>query len=201
MAEVWVAGVAAVAGAAISANAAKKGAAAQAGAANAAAAEQARQYNQSREDQLPFLQAGYGALDAQNRILAGDYSGFMASPDYLAALEAGTQQLDRGAAARGNQFGGGADADRIKFGQNLATQNLNNYWAKLAGMTGQGYQAGANLGVLGANAATNIGQSYRDAGNARASSYAGQANAYGNLLQQGAGLYGQWMTNRNQGGG
>jgi len=194
----WAA-AAAVAGAAISANAqsnaAKKGAAAQGAASDAAIAEQRRQYDLTRQDQLPFLQAAQGALTRQEAFLTGDTSGFENSSDYLFARDQALQGQERGAAARGGFMGGGADADRIALASGLATQNANNYWSRLAGQTGQGYQAAANLGQLGGQAAQNIGQSLNAAGNARASSYNNTANAWGDAATTAGGAFSQWYGN------
>ncbi|HEY6019255.1 MAG TPA: hypothetical protein VIY48_04940, partial [Candidatus Paceibacterota bacterium] len=157
-------GVAALAisayGAYSSAQAGKAGAQAQQNAANSSIAEQQREYDLSRQDQMPWLQAGQNALGLEQRYLAGDTSGFMNSPDYKFAVQQGTKQLDAGATANGNLWGGGADADRIALGQGLATQYANNYWNKLAGMAGQGQGSAQNLGVLGANTANQISGQY-----------------------------------------
>jgi hypothetical protein len=196
----WVAvGAAAVTviGGAISNNqsnkAAGRAARAQRDANFAAIEEQRLAREQAREDMLPFLQAGYGALDKQSAILNGDFTGFQNSPDYLFALNQGMNTLDHSAAARGGLFGGGHTKDLVRYGQGMASQNLNNYWSKLAGMAGQSFNAGANLGQMGQAAASNIGNAYNNIGNARASSYqqignnnaqfaAGTAGALSNLF-------------------
>lgn len=180
----------AVVGAVGQAYAANKGAKAQQAASNSAIAEQRRQYDQTREDNMPWLEAGTNALSRQQAVLDGDYTGFFSSPDYLAALDMGTKQLDAGATARGNLWGGGADADRIEFGQNLATQNLGNYWSKLAGMSGTGQQTATQLGQFGQNTANNIGNAMIGQGQARASAYGQQASAFGDLVNAGIGAYG-----------
>lgn len=191
-------GVAAAAiGAAGSIYAGNKAAGAQKRANQSAIAEQQREYDQTRQDQLPFLQAGQNAVNLQQRFLSGDTSGFQNSPDYQWAVSQGFQGLDRGAAARGNLWGGGTDADRIALGQGLATQYANNYWNKLAGMAGQGQASAGNLGALGANMAGNVGSYLQNQGAATASSYANTANAFGNLLNQGANLYGQYQASYN----
>src|SRR5690606_29586070 len=107
----------------------------------------------------------------QNAILNGDFSGFQNSPDYLFNFGQGLQALDQSAAARGGLFGGGHSKDLTKFGQGLASTHLNDYWSKLAGMAGQGYNATSDLGGLGSRMAGQIGQQYTNIGNARASSY------------------------------
>lgn len=202
-----VAAVIGVAGLALSyagskkqADAAKEGGRAQAAGADAATAETARQYDQSRADYEPFRQTGVAATGLQNAFLAGDYSGFENSPDYAYALQQGTQALDRGAAAHLSLNSGGADADRMRFAEGLATQNADNYWAKLAGQANQGFNATSNLGTLGANAANQTGANARYAGEARASSYQGQANAWTNFANQ-AGQAGAWYAGQSGWGG
>lgn len=187
-----VAGAAvAVVGGAINNRNAKKAAAGQAGAADAATEEQRRQFDLARADMQPWLQSGAQALDMQGKVLAGDYSGFMDSPDYLYARDSSLQALERDAAARGGFMGGGADADRINLASGLATQNLGNYWNKLAGMSNTGQQTAANLGQLGANFARDAGSNMMNAANARASSYAAQGNNWNQALQQGYGAFAQ----------
>src|SRR5690606_8201840 len=88
-------------GSAISNRGARRGADAQQQAALAATEEQRRQFDTTRQDLMPWMDAGRGALDQQQAVLRGDYSGFMNSPDYLYARDASLQALDRGAAARG----------------------------------------------------------------------------------------------------
>ena len=179
----------------MSSNAGKSAAKAQQQAAQAATDEQRREFDLARQDQQPFLQAGQNAVNLQQAYLRGDTSGFDQSPDYKFAVQQGTRALDAGAAARGNLFGGGADADRIALGQGLATQYANNYWNKLAGMAGQGQSSANTLGTLGANMAGNIGNYSLDAGQARASSYANSANAWGNTLNQLGNIGGQYFQN------
>lgn len=143
---------------------------------------------------MPWLNAGQTALTAEQNYLNGDTSGFTNSPDYQFAVQQGTKQLDAGATASGNLWGGGADADRISLGQGLATQYANNYWNKLSGMAGQGQSSAQNLGANGANAANQIGQQYNNIGQANASSYASNANSLSNLVGQGANIYGQYQS-------
>lgn len=191
----WVAvgvGAATLIGGAIQADSAEDAGNAAAQGGQLSIAEQRRQFDLSRQDQLPFLEAGYDALRLQNQALKGDWSGFQNSPDYAYAYQQGMQGLDRSAAARGGFMGGGADADRIALGQGLASQNFNNYWDRLAGRAGQGQSSAQNLGALGGQYATNIGNTYQDIGNTRASSYMAQGNAWGDAFGQAAGAFGQY---------
>lgn len=178
------------------ASASRSAAAAQQQAASQATAEQQREYDQTRADQLPFLQAGYGALGKENALLNGDYSGFQNSPDYQFSLNQGISALDKSAAARGSLYSGGHSQDLTQFAQGNADQFLNSYWNKLAGQAGQGQVTAGNLGALGANVAGNIGNYLTNAGQARASSYLQQGNigaqqigAFGNAISQGLGYF------------
>lgn len=178
-------------GSAISNRGARRGADAQQQAALAATEESRRQFDITRQDLMPWMDAGRGALDSQQSVLRGDYSGFMNSPDYLYARDASLQALDRGAAARGGFMGGGADADRIQLAGGLATQNLGNYWNKLAGMSGTGQQTATDLGQFGADFANQAGNNLFAGANARASSYAAQANNWNQALNKGYGAFAQ----------
>lgn len=177
-------------------NAAEDGADAQVQAANYAADLQNRQWEQTRQDMMPWLDAGRWALGRQQDFLRGDYTNALNSPDYLAANEMGLRALDRQHAGSLSLLGGGADADRIRFAGDLATQKIDNYWNRLAGVSGTGQTTAGQIGQFGANAANQMGQSAMNAANARASAYAGQANAWGNAIQGMTGLAGMYFGNR-----
>lgn len=180
------------------------------GAANAAAdanqlaiREQQRQFDLTREDMQPWLQAGQSALGQMQALNSGDFSSFTQSPDYQFAYDQGLQALDRSAAAGGMLTSGGADADRIAFGQGLATQNYGNYYNRLAGLAGAGQNAAGGLGQFGANAASNIGNLQQATGQARASSYMQRADTNAQLATGIGGLFNDWYQNnsaRNGGG-
>jgi len=179
-------------GAKAGANAIKKGN-------DAAIAEQARQYDQTREDMLPWLDAGRDSLQRQAAFLNGDWSGFEKSPDYLWSRDQGLKAVDRAAAAGGSLRSGGTDADRIAFASGLATQNADNYWNKLSGRAGTGQTAASGLGQLGANMAGNVGNLLSGSGQARASAYQQQGDT---MAQLGFGLGGvanNWWQSRNKG--
>lgn len=202
MAEVWVVGLATVAAGAYAADqqskAGKKGARAQQDAANAATAEERRQFDIAQQNQQPFLEAGYDALRRQMAALNGDFSGFQDSPDYAFTRDQSLQALDRSAAARGGFTGGGADADRLQLANGLASQQFGNWWNRLAQRAGQGQGSVQQLAGLGANMAGAIGNNLMTGAQARASSYANTANAWGNAANQAAGAFGAWMGNRGQ---
>lgn len=199
----WGIAAAAVVGA-YSANqqsrAGEKGAAAQQSASQYATDENRRQFDATRRDMQPWLTAGTDALGQQQAFLNGDWSGFQNSPDYKWAVDQGFKGLDRSAAAGGNLYSGGADADRIALGQGLATQYAGNYYNRLAGLSGTGQTAANNLGSLGQGYAMQNGQNAMNGANARASSWANSANAWSNYANQLVGAAGQWAGNRGTGG-
>lgn len=180
----WGVAVAAVVGGVAQNQAAKKGAKASGDATAMSVDEQRRQFDLTRQDMQPWLEQGQWGLEQQRRYLAGDTSGFMNSPDYKFAVEQGFKGLERSMASNLGTSSGGADADRIAFGQGLATQYGNNYFAKLQGLSGTGQQTATQLGQFGANAASNIGNAFMKDGQARASAYQAQGNAYANTANQ-----------------
>jgi hypothetical protein len=172
--------------------AAKKAGRAQASAAQQTIDEQSRLYNNSVEGAQPYAQAGTTALNQLNAVNAGDYSAFENSPDYLYARDIGIQGLDRGAAARGSLYSGGADADRIAFSSGLATQNLGNYTNRLQNMVNLGSNTQQYLGQLGQNYGNQFGNAMGIKGNANAQIAAAgpmtQAG-YGNAIASGISTY------------
>lgn len=196
-----VTGVAGIYGASQQRGAAKDAARASQQATDAAIAEQRRQFDIMQANQQPWLDAGGWALGLQRDFLGGDYSAALNSPDYQAALQEGTKALDRGATAGGNLWGGGADADRIRLGQNLASQQIGNYWNRLAGLSNTGQATGAQLGAAGMGMANNIGGLLGNNAANRASSYQNAANANTGLGFGIAGAFNNWYQNRNPGVG
>ena len=142
-------------------------------------AEQRRQFDLTRQDMMPWLTSGRGALGRLDAASNGDMSGFQQSPDYNFRFDQGMQGLDRSAAAKGSLFSGGADADRIAFGQGLASAEYGNWWNRQAGLAGVGQTTASQLGSLGAGMSSNIGNLLNNTGQARASAYqtAGDNNA------------------------
>jgi hypothetical protein len=174
---------------------ANKAADAQKGAADKSAAlqQQAMEYQKANYEKAsgnlsPFIQTGQGA----NSLLASAYGlngaaplnestlqGFYNSPDYKFALKGGSEALDNSAAAKGGVLSGNQIRAQTEYGQGLATQNLQNYFARLSGMSGQGIQAGGILGQIGTGAGNSVGASANNAGNSMMA--AGTAEASGIL--------------------
>lgn len=111
-----------------------------------------------------------------------DFSQFYKTPDYLVAMQEGIQGLDRGAAARGRLYSGGADADRMRLASNIGSNSFSNFQNNLFRLAGFGGQANNQLNQLGQNAAGGISNAMQNAGQARASGYLNQGDAWSNAL-------------------
>ena len=155
-------------------NAAKDAANSQQAAQQAAIDEQRRQFDLTQQNLSPYMNWGASAIPLLGQLNAGDYSGFLNSPDYKSGFQQGQNAIDSSAAAKGGLFGGGHTKDSIAFGSDYANQYLNGYRNSLFQQAGMGQNAAAGLGGLGANMANQIGNAYSNIGNA-------QANAYGTI--------------------
>ena len=197
----WVA-TAVVSSAVIGASASRSASKTQAAAAGQAADISQKQYEQTREDQAPYREAGYNALAEMQRTAgnvpgafkfgAGDYQ---ADPGYAFRLSEGQKSLDRQAAARGGLISGGALKAATRFGQDMGSQEYQNAYNRAytgygtdvarenqlynrqAALAGIG-QTSANLtGQFGAANAANVGNLMTGAGAAQAAGQVGIANA------------------------
>lgn len=172
--------------------AAKEGARASQDGTDASIEEQRRQFDITQGNMQPGIDAGHGALAQMQALNAGDFSSFQQSPDYQFAFDQGMQGLDRSAASRGSLYSGGADADRIKFGQGMANQNYGTYYSRLSDLATGGNATAGSLGALGANMANGIGNlTMGNAMNQRNSAY-DRSNAYTNAGDQMSSAFGSW---------
>lgn len=199
-------GMTAVAAATVySANSASKAGESQAGAARDAAQLSNEQYYQTREDQMPWMQAGERALNKLEG--AVDYTPFgmkqfQADPGYGFRLSEGQKALERSAAARGGLISGGALKAATRYGQEAGSQEYTNAFNRyqteraaklqpLQSLAGVGQTTAANLGTAGAANAATMGNYLTGGAAASAAGQVGQANA----ITQGVSQY----MNYNQG--
>jgi hypothetical protein len=181
-----------VIGAKMGSDAAGKAAAAEAQGANDSAALQREFYYRNRADLAPYQDVGTNALYNLAALHGVEYanapgnfedrartaaSRFLASPAYNFRLGEGVRALDRSAAARGQLLSGAQTKAVQGYGQNLASAEYGNYLNRLANLAGVGQTASSSAATLGANAGARIGNALYNAGAARASGYAGRADA------------------------
>lgn len=117
-------------------------------------------------------------------------SGFKATPGYEFVRSEGMRGLERSAAARGGAFSGNALRGLDQFNNGLASQEYNNYFNRLAGLSGTGQNTSQNLASLGQSSANNIGSLLSNSGAARASGIVGSANAWGGAFNQLGSMFG-----------
>lgn len=169
-------------------------------------------FNQTRQDQEPWRQAGVGAL---NQLTAGIRPGaefnrnftlndFYAEPGYGFRLSEGQKTIDNAAAARGSTLSGATLKALSRFNQNTAADefqrsydrwnnDVSNRFNRISGVAGTGQQTVQNVGNAGLNAAQQMGNNTMGAGNARASGYIAQGNSVGNTVGSLASLAGRFF--------
>jgi hypothetical protein len=201
----WMTGAAIIGSSLLSSNAAGNAADTQAAAADRAAQLQNEQYKQTREDQMPWMQAGGRALTKLEG--AVDYTPFgmdqfKADPGYAFRLSEGQKALDASAAARGGLISGNALRAATAYGQNMGSQEYTNAFNRyqqeraaklqpLQSLAGVGQTTATNLGSAGAANAGAVGNYLTGGAAASAAGTVGSANAF----NQGVSTY----LNYNQG--
>jgi hypothetical protein len=165
-------------------------------------------FDQQREDNAPWREIGTEALgQLQRGIASGKFDPsnfrFEEDPGYQFRLSEGVNALDKSAAARGMLQSGAQQKALTRFGQDFASNEYANAYARNAGQKVTNFNQLASLSNVGqvanqadANARTNMAnqvtQSTLATGNAIAQNYMNQGNirsseinAYNNIAQQG----------------
>lgn len=203
----WMIPAAIVGSSLLGGSAAKSAASTQAAAADRAAQLQNEQFQQTRQDQMPWLKAGEQALN--KLIPMTDYTKFgmdqfTADPGYAFRLSEGQKALDRSAAARGGLISGGALKAAQRYGQDMGSQEYMNAFNRyqtersaalnpLQSLAGVGQTAATNLGTMGAANAANVGNLITGGAAARGAGQVGAANA----VTGGLGTYLNYTSNNN----
>lgn len=174
---------------AMGSRAASKAADAQERAALASVDLQREQFNTARADAMPWMEVGKSALNQlQTEMgIAPGKSAFRETPGYQFQVEEGEKGVLNNLAALGMKNSGAALKALTRFRQGLADQTYGNYLNRLSSLAGTGQTQVNSTNTLGANMATNVGQTMQQAGAARASGYMGSANAWQNAISSGVG--------------
>jgi hypothetical protein len=173
---------------------------AQVDAANAASATQLGMFNQTRKDNMPWMQAGQGGLNSLMGLMnfqqgsdgswtqstdPNAYKTYLQrDPGYQVRMTEGLKALENSAAARGNLLSGNTLKDITRFGQDYASNEFGNAYNRLAGLSGTGQATGQYLGGLRSELGNQVGNNTMTAGAARASGYMGQYNVMNNSINQ-----------------
>ncbi|MCF7642934.1 DNA transfer protein p32 [Acinetobacter johnsonii] len=173
-----IAGGAAIAGGAMASSASKKAAKTQAASADQASAIQQANFEQTREDLMPYKQAGdtslkqlmgqMGSNGYFNQSYEGDKFNFQADPSYKFRQQQGFDGIQSQAAAQGGLLSGATLKALNDYNSNLASQEYgnafnrwqstdnNNYERFNADQTNR-YNRLSNLVGVGQNAAAQVG--------------------------------------------
>lgn len=187
----------------VGADASNKAASAQRSAANTASETQLQMYEQSREDQAPWRDAGAAGLNELAAALGlpgyTQTTDFTADPGYEFQRAEGQKAIDRSFAARGGLLSGAALKAASRYNQDYASNAYNQRINRLASIAGVGQTAANQNSQNAMNTGSAIGQNIIGAGNARASGYIGQANALTGALGTGLNFWqGQQYINKMQ---
>ena len=135
-----------------------------------------------------------------NPVGATEYGGFTKTPGYDFRLNEGTNAIEAGAAARGGLYSGAAMRDLLKYGQDYASSEYNQYLNRLAGRTDSGMSAAQMSGAASRNAAAGVSNALGGIGNAQAAGAIGVGNAINGGIQNALGAW-QYQKNLNAVGG
>jgi hypothetical protein len=198
----WMIPAAIIGSSLLGSSAAKSAASTQSAAADRAAELQNQQFQQTREDQAPYRQAGYTALDKMQN-MAGNVPGafkfgneaMYQDPGYAFRLSEGMKAMNNTAAARGGLISGNALRAGQAYGQQMGSQEYQNAYNRAltgyntgvasenqlynrqAGLAGIGQTAANFVGQTGAANAANVGNLITGGAAANAAGYMGAANA------------------------
>jgi hypothetical protein len=167
---------------------------------DAALAEQARQYDLSREDQAPYREAGYDALERLGQFTdpSMSHQDVMNEPGYQFGLQQGLSNIQNTAAARGGLYSGNALKALTQYGNDYATTKYGDAWNRMQSDAGNRWgrmAALAGIGQTATNQTQQAGQNFANASsnlltnNATMQGAAGmyRGNIMGNALNQLAG--------------
>jgi hypothetical protein len=165
-------------------------------------------FNQQREDNAPWRNAGAQAIkQLQASINNGTFDPanfkFTADPGYQFRLQEGVNALDASASARGRLRSGAQDRAVTRYGQNMASDEFSRAWNRnlatkttnfnqLASLANVGQIANSANQAAGSQFAANAGQSTINTGNAIAQNAINQGNVT-------ASAYQGYATTANQG--
>lgn len=132
----------------------------------------------------PAAQPAANAIGAPSTIPMTQGLGFTQTPGYQFRVQQGEQGVLNNLSALGMKNSGKALKALESFRQGIASDEYNNWLNRIAGVAGMGQTQTNQTNALSMQAASNMGNAYQDAGQARASGYIGAANAWSNGFNQ-----------------
>ena len=148
-----------------------------------------KQFEQTRQDQMPWMDAGKKALGGLDQMLYGDPSQFVNDPSYQFRKQQGMDGIESSAAASGGLLSGAALKSLNRYNSDLASQEYGNAFNRLSSVAGTGQTTATNLGQFGAQNAMNQGDYAVNGANAQANGIVGAAGhrqqGFNNILNLG----------------
>lgn len=149
----------------------------------------------------PYSQAGTEALDLyKNIVLGGDMSSFYTSPAYQFRLNEGINALEQGASAQGNLYSGAQSKALQQYGQNLASEEYNNYLNSVGNLMNQGYGASGMQGGYYTGLGNTLASGYSNLGSSLAQQYAMRGQQKAEILGAALGAGGSYASGGTSGG-
>ncbi len=176
-----IGGIASIGSGLIGSSAAKNAANAQSAAIGQGIGAIQQQAQIGRGDLAPWRTGGAQAFGQLSDMLQPGYD-YTKSPGYQFRFNEGQRAVEGSAAAKGLLMSGGNLKDLTRYGQGFAANDFQDSFNRAATVSNQGLSAAQGGALLGANAANSIADLYGQQGNAKASGYAGSANAWNNTL-------------------
>lgn len=191
----------------------KKGANVQAVAADKASETEKSMFEQTRQDQMPWMKAGEAGLNQYAEMLGltkgadGGYTQgpvdmtklvdrLKINPAYQFRLDQGLKAIENSAAARGGLLSGNTARALSDYGQEAATQAWGDILNSYGALSGLGQTQVNQLGGARERLAGNLGQNAMTGAAARASGYMALPNAYAGMKQEGLQALGYLLGNR-----
>lgn len=192
----------AVISAVVSSKNAKKAAKASAAGIDTATGEQRRQFDITQESLQPFQEAGVAALGQQQALIglsgkeeqAAAFSALEESPGQRFLRARAQKNLLRNSSAIGGLGGGNVRSALVEQGVGFAQQDLQNQFARLGQVAGQGQAATTAGGQFSQNFAANVGNLAVQSGNARATGIQNQSAIQQQAIGQIANAAGQFFA-------
>lgn len=180
--------------------AAKSAANTQAASAQAGIDEQRRQFDAIQALLQPYVQAGTGALGAQQNLIGlggataqeDAINAIQASPEFQALTQQGENAILANASATGGLRGGNTQAALAQFRPQVLSNLINQQYSRLGGLVSLGQNAAVGVGNAGMATGGNVADLLQQQGAARAGGAiaGGQAaGGYANAITGALGTY------------
>lgn len=135
-----------------------------------------------------------GMVPGAQPVGGGRYGAFESSPGYLFAYDEAMRAVNSGNSAKGRAYSGANMRELTRYAAGMASQDYDKYYNRLAGLSNTGANTAGNAGSINVNASANQGNALYNAGMARASGIANQANIWGQAIADIGGTLGDWWT-------